>query len=70
MGSIGRVVADRREPIPYLHIIDPLVNRVRSIAVKVRYHDAVDGRAAHPYVGLVTIDDHLAVDGHPHSTFG
>ena len=48
MGSIGRVVADRRETIPYLHIIDPLVNRVRSTAVKIRHHDAVDGRRPKP----------------------
>src|SRR5207247_1610634 len=58
----------RREAVPNLQIIDPLVNRESSAAVKIRHVDAVDGG-----VNLVRpqmIEDRLAVDGHPDATVG
>src|SRR5712691_7275988 len=53
------------ETIPDFHIIDPLVDRHTATAIKIRHHDAVDGRVQDTLVWSVMIGDHLAVDAHP-----
>src|SRR5438876_315460 len=60
----------RREAVPNLQVIDPLVNRESGAAVKIRHEDAVDGSVVGPHVRPVVIDDHLAVDGHPDAAIG
>src|SRR5713101_844438 len=50
----------RREAIPDLDVIDPLVDGKGGRAVERAQHDAVDGGVVDPHVGSVVIDDHLA----------
>src|SRR6267143_872758 len=59
-----------REAVPNLQIIDPLVNRESSAAVKIRHEDAIDGSVVDPHVRPEAIEDHLAVDGHPDAAIG
>src|SRR5437879_493311 len=68
LGSVGGGV--RREAVPNLQVIDPLINRESSAAVKIRHEDAVDGSVVGPHVRPVVIDDHLAVHGHPDAAIG
>src|SRR5712691_2403029 len=55
----------RRETIPDLHVVDPLVNGVGGAAVEIRHHDAIDGGVVDPDIGPEPIGDRLTVDGHP-----
>src|SRR6185369_14303143 len=57
----------RREAIPDLQVVDPLVDRIGRAAVDLMHHDAVDGLVVDALVRAEVIGNGLAVDRHPYA---